>query len=130
MTLVDSSAWVEFLSASGSVVDQLLTNLVASGEELVSTGPVEMELLAGSADPRQREAILSALRACRNVEVDEVHDWEAAADVYLACRRAGVTPRKLLDCLIAAIAIRSGVPVLAQDRDFKLIAEHTSLQLA
>ena len=42
----------------------------------------------------------------------------------------GITPRRLLDCLIAAVAIRTGVPVLAQDRDYELIAEHTPLELA
>ncbi len=130
MALVDSSAWIEFFAESGSPTHLRLRELVGADAELVSAGPVEMELLAGTADPHQRRAMLSALRACRKVAIDEVHDWETASDIYLTCRRAGVTPRKLLDCLIAAIAIRADVPVLAQDRDFTLIAEHTPLRLA
>jgi hypothetical protein len=30
----------------------------------------------------------------------------------------------------AALAIRNDAPILAQDRDYELIAEHTPLQLA
>ena len=32
-------------------------------------------------------------------------------------------------CLVAAVAIREEVPVLHADRDFDLIAEHTSLRV-
>lgn len=35
--------------------------------------------------------------------------------------------RKLIDCLIGAIAIRHGVPVLHADADFATLARHTQL---
>ena len=56
-------------------------------------------------------------------------DYDAAAALYRQCRRGGETVRKLLDCLIAAVAIRAGIPVLHNDRDFDGIARHTELQL-
>jgi predicted nucleic acid-binding protein len=37
--------------------------------------------------------------------------------------------RSLIDCLIAAVAIREGAPVLERDRDFTIIAAHTELRL-
>ena len=130
MTLIDSSAWIELFRASGSPAHRRLKALIASGEELLTTGPVSMELLAGAASASDRRRIRAALAACRRLPVSGERDWEDAAFVYVACRGGGVTPRRLLDCLIAAIAIRDGVPLLAQDRDFELIADHTPLQLA
>ena len=45
------------------------------------------------------------------------------------CRREGETVRKLMDCLIAAIAIRAGVPILHNDADFDALARHTELRI-
>ena len=59
----------------------------------------------------------------------EAVDFEDAAAIYRACRRGGETVRKLIDCLIAAIAIREGVPLLHSDNDFVVIARRAPLQL-
>ena len=48
--------------------------------------------------------------------------WEAAL-IYFRCRRAGVTIRSDIDCLIARIAIEHGLILLHDDRDFEKMAE-------
>jgi predicted nucleic acid-binding protein len=130
LTLIDSSAWIELFRATGSATHERLKRELGSEAELVTTEPVAMELLAGARDPLTRRRIKGALAACRMVSVRNAGDWEDAAGIYLTCRREGVTPRRLLDCLISAIAIRARVPVLAQDRDYDAIAAHTALELA
>jgi predicted nucleic acid-binding protein len=130
LILVDSSAWIEMWRATESTVDQRLTRLVERGADLATTDPIEMELLAGARDPNEELRIESALAAYGRIPVAGPEDWRRAADVYGSCRRTGVTPRRLLDCLIAAVAIRAEVPILTQDRDFELIAEHTALELS
>jgi predicted nucleic acid-binding protein len=55
---------------------------------------------------------------------------EAAAALHRTCRRNGETVRKLVDCIIAAQAIRAEVPVLHADADFDILARHTPLELA
>ena len=45
-----------------------------------------------------------------------------AAMLYARCRWQGLTVRSPNDCVVAAVAIASGLPLLAQDRDFKSIA--------
>ena len=56
MTLVDTSAWVEFDRATGSAVDQRLTTLIAGVEEVAVTEPVIMEVIAGARDAaRERD---------------------------------------------------------------------------
>ena len=129
MTLIDTSAWVEFLRATGSATHQRLKAILESGGEILTTEPVALELLAGVNSPADRIRVKRTLAACRLVSIQNAADWEDAASIYLACRRSGATPGELLDCLIAAVAIRAGVPVLTQGRDFELIAEHTPLEL-
>jgi hypothetical protein len=55
--------------------------------------------------------------------------FEAAASIYRACRSTGITLRGLVDCLIAAIALRSGAFVMAHDRDFDRISAIVPLRL-
>jgi predicted nucleic acid-binding protein len=37
--------------------------------------------------------------------------------------------RKLIDCLIVAVAIRGNVSVFHRDADFDILAQHTTLQI-
>jgi hypothetical protein len=104
--------------------------LIASGKQMETTEPVAMELLAGARSARDRRWIRRTLAACQLVSIDNAADWEDAAAIYQSCRHAGETPRRLSDCLIAAVAIRAGTPILARGRGFELIARHTSLELA
>jgi hypothetical protein len=46
-----------------------------------------------------------------------------------ACRHRGQTVRKLIDYLIAAVAVRESVPILHADADFDVLDRHTALQI-
>jgi predicted nucleic acid-binding protein len=115
--------------ATESPADHRLVQLLERGADLATTEPIEMELLAGARDPDDELRIESALAACGLIPVTGPEAWRRAALVYRSCRQRGVTPRRLLDCVIAAVAIRAKIQVLAHDRDFELIARHTSLEL-
>ena len=129
MTLVDTSAWVEFLRASGSPTHLRLRELVGARSPLFTTDVVVMEVLAGA---RGDEHLVS-LRRLLNVASflpTEPSDYEEAASLYRRCRAQGATVRKLTDCLIAAVAIRHEVAVLHNGGDFDLLAHHTELEVA
>ena len=51
-----------------------------------------------------------------------------AAQLYRAARRAGLTIRSGVDCLIAACAIRHDIVVLHSDRDFTALAKVSALK--
>jgi predicted nucleic acid-binding protein len=123
--LIDSSAWIEFLRDTGSTVCLRVDELL--GMEISVCEPVWMEILAGARDDRHL-ADLRRLLARATLLATESVDFEEAAALYRVCRRQGETPRKMIDCLIAAIAIRSNVPVLHSDADFEVIARHTALR--
>lgn len=87
-----------------------------------------MELLAGTRNPRERARLRARLLALPRLSVRTLVDFESAAELYRTCRSRGATVRKLIDCLIAAVAIRENATVLHNDRDFEVLARHTPLQ--
>lgn len=130
MILVDTSAWVEFLRATGSPVHLRVRAALEQDVELATTDVVVMELLAGARDDDDRDELRRLLYGLTLLAVEGPADYEAAAELYRACRARGETPRKLTDCLIAAVAIGSDAEVLHADADFLTIARHTPLRLA
>lgn len=131
MILADTSAWVEYDRATGSTTDQAMTSLIAEGgANLAVTEPVLMEVLAGAKDEARHADLEKMLKSFRWISADPVADFTGAAKAYRACRAGGVTPRGLIDCMIASIAIRTGARLLAADRDFTDIARVLPLQLA
>jgi predicted nucleic acid-binding protein len=56
-------------------------------------------------------------------------DYEEAAALFRVCRRRGETVRKLIDCLIAAVAIGADIPLLHADADYEVLARHTALRI-
>jgi len=131
LILVDSSAWIEYLRATDSPTDERLTHLLLSGGELLATTDVVlMEVLAGARDEAELRALRRLLGAAEFLAVEGPADYEAAAALHRRCRRGGETPRSLSDCLIAAVALRANAQLLHADRDFELIARHTTLVLA
>jgi len=124
--LVDTSAWVEFLRDTGSPVCRSVDELL--GADIATCDPVRMEVLAGARDERHLSDLRRLLaRAC--VVPTEPIDYEEAAALYRVCRRGGATVRKLIDCLIASVAIRADSPILHADAHFEVIARHTALRI-
>ena len=130
MILADTSAWVEYLRATGSRVHLRLRELIAGEGELVTTEVVMMELLAGEPNPEGVTQLRRLLGRFELLPVEGLADYEAAAELYRRCRAGGETVRKLTDCLIAAVAMRHGAILLHRDHDYEVIARHTSLQVA
>lgn len=129
MTLVDTSAWVEFLRATGSETHGHLHRLIEADAPLHTTDVVVMEVLAGGRDDAHTTRLRRLLSRCEFVPIEGLEDFEQAAALYRRCRRAGETVRALTDCLVAAVAIRSNLPLLEADRDFTALARHSELLL-
>ncbi|MGH9120186.1 MAG: type II toxin-antitoxin system VapC family toxin [Acidimicrobiales bacterium] len=127
MTLVDTSAWVEYLRATGSDTHRAVRRLLDRDEPAHTTDVVVMEVLAGARDDDHCDRLRRLLARCEHVPIEGLDDFEAAADVYRACRAAGETVRALTDCLIAVVARRASLTVLHADRDFDVLARRAGL---
>lgn len=129
MILVDTSAWVEYDRATGSTVDRRLTELIASDGPVAVTEPVVMEVLAGARDDRREQDLRRLLVRFHHLPFDAAADFDGAAVIYRRCRQQGITPRGLLDCMIAAVAMRHGASLLADDHDIARLADVMALDL-
>lgn len=126
MILLDTSAWIEYLRNTGSPVCTRVDELL--GHDLATCHPVRMEVLSGARDDRHLTELRRLLARATLLSTDP-GDYEDAASLYRACCRGGAPVRRLMDCLIAAVAIRAGVRVLHADADFDALARHTPLEL-
>lgn len=117
MILVDTSAWVEYDRATDSAVDRRLTSLISADGPVAVTQPVTMEVLAGARNDERESDLRRLLQRFALLSFDPVTDFETAAKLYRRCRAAGVTPRGLIDCMIAAVAWRHEAAILAYDVD-------------
>lgn len=128
MILADTSAWVEYDRATGSPVDRRLTELITSDSVSV-TEPVVMEVVAGARSDEREADLRRLLLRFDLLRFDAAVDFDAAARIYRACRRVGVTPRGMLDCMIASVAHRHKVALLAHDADLNRVADVVGVEM-
>jgi predicted nucleic acid-binding protein len=116
--LVDTSAWIEVFRKPA----RLDLDDIGGLDEVVTCLPVVQEVLQGFRDHAFRVASAAMLALpCVESPLRQERFLEAV-DLYRAARRAGLTVRSGVDCLIAACAIRHGLTVLHRDRDFAALA--------
>lgn len=96
--------------------------------EMATCDVVWMEVVAGARDEAHLHSLRQSLARATLLPTYRT-DYDAAAALYRRCRRQGTTIRSMLDCLVATVAIRNGVPVLHADRDFDALARHTELEV-
>jgi predicted nucleic acid-binding protein len=117
--LVDSSAWIEvFRRPSRFTLESELAL-----EDVVTCLPVVQEVLQGFTEEKPYRVAREAMLALPIVESPlDLSVVAEAVDLYRAARRAGRTIRAGVDCVIAVCAIRHGLTVLHNDRDFPALA--------
>ncbi len=125
MVLVDTSVWIEVFRRPSKV--QLEDWL--DFDDIITCLPVIQEVLQGfGAEPaflRASESMLALPIVESPLRIDV---YLQAVDLYRTARRAGVTIRSGVDCVIAACALRHQLEVLHHDRDFDSIAKVSALR--
>lgn len=126
MVLVDTSVWIEvFRKPSEVVLDRII-----DFDDAVTCLPVIQEVLQGF---RDEHAYLTAREAMAALPIVEsplsAAVFDDAIGMYRAARRAGVTVRSGVDCLIAACAMRHNLEILHDDRDYDALARIAPLHV-
>lgn len=126
MTLIDTSAWVEFLRRSGNPdVKARVASFLDAGVAAVC-GPIEFELLAG-ARPSETADVQMAISLCRTLDFSAAC-WRRAAQVERDLRGLGVTvPRD--DLFVASVALEYETPLYTCDAHFGLIQDRGRQEL-
>ncbi|MBI2221484.1 MAG: PIN domain-containing protein [Acidobacteria bacterium] len=124
MVLVDTSVWIEAFRSR----PRLRLDEVVDFDEIVTCLPVIQEVLQGFREQRAFQTARDAMHALPIVESPlRASVFDEAVDLYRGARRAGVTIRSGVDCLIAACALRHGLTVIHHDRDFDLLSRISPL---
>ena len=127
MVLVDTTVWIDFFSAKPYPHVQTLENLIVNREDICLCGIVLTEVLQGiredSEFTRTRDLFTNLVFLPMEYSV-----FLRSAEIYRNLRRKGITIRKPVDCMIAAVAIEHDIPLLHTDRDFIPIEKHFGLK--
>jgi predicted nucleic acid-binding protein len=126
MILIDTSAWIEFLRDTASPTCERVQELLA--HDIAVADPIRMEVLAGARDEAHLIQLKRLLARGVILHTNPI-DYDQAAILYRQCRAKGETVRKLIDCLIAAVAIRNEIVVLQLDSNFDVLARHSPLRI-
>ena len=125
MLLVDTSAWIEVFRRGSRV---RLDDIVDDRGRIVTCLPVIQEVLQGFDDDRAYDIARTAMYAFPCLEAPLTSAVvDRAVDIYRRARRAGVTVRSGVDCLVAACAAAHGASIVHCDRDYANIARVLSI---
>jgi predicted nucleic acid-binding protein len=118
--LVDTSAWIEIFRRPSRIA---LADIIDDTDRIVTCLPVIQEVLQGFDDERAFRIAQTAMHALPCVESPLSRELiDMAVDIYRRARRAGVTVRSGVDCVIAACASRHRLTVVHRDRDYTNLA--------
>lgn len=123
-TLADTSIWVDGLRSDSS----WLTQTLLRSEPVAYTEPILMELLMGARNDTEWDRLRSFITGGILVPFDSASDFEAAAAINWVARRRGITSGKV-DCLILAVAQRSGARLATRDQRQKELAQLIGVDL-
>jgi len=117
VALVDSNVYISLLRGGTDPAAWLGKRF----ENIYICGMVRVEVLRGQKAPKQRDALAAFFDILCNVPMDNLL-WEEAAGLAWKLDRGGRTLPSP-DIIIAACAIRAGVPVLTADLHFDEIQD-------
>ena len=126
MTLIDTSAWIEFFRSKGDRTTKKRVGDLLGADEAAYTCPIYFELMAG-ARVKEKAAIRETLSFCKRELFNERH-WEQTAEIENTLLRRGVTvPRD--DLFVGTIALAKRLPLLCKDRHFDLMRDRGQMKL-
>lgn len=125
MVLVDTSVWIAVFRKKDAFRLEDQVDL----DDVVTCLPVVQEVLQGFDREEHFRVAREAMWSFPIVEAPLTRPVvEEAVDLYRRARRAGLTVRSGVDCLIAACAIVNGLTVLHADRDYSSLAKVSQLE--
>jgi predicted nucleic acid-binding protein len=130
MILVDTSVWIEFFNGHNDDDKVKALNLaLKQGDDIYITDIILTEILQGIKDDNKYTTVKNSMLTLKFAHANNYETYIHAADIFRECRKNGITVRKTIDCIIAAIAIENNLTLLCRDNDFINIAKCLKLKL-
>ena len=129
MIVADTSVWIDFLKGIDSPQHRTLRRLIEEEEDVSITEIILAEILQGIREDSDFEKVKDRLLEFPMQKPESTHTYVRAAQVYRDCRKRGKTPRKTVDCIIAAICLENDLALLHKDKDFDIIEACAGLKV-
>lgn len=128
MVLVDTTVWIDFFSSRPYPHVKMLENLIVDREDICLCGIILTEVLQGI---RENSEFIQTRDLLTNLIFLPMHFqvFLRSAEIYRSLRRKGITIRKSVDCMIAAVAIENDIQLLNNDKDFIPIEKYFGLKI-
>jgi len=128
VVLVDTTVWIDFFRGKATPEVGEVERLLREGEDICTCGVVLTEVLQGVREDDDYRRTLARFHAFLFLSMDR-ETFVRAAELYRSLRRKGVTIRKPVDCMIAAVCLEHDAELLHNDRDFDPMAMHCGLKV-
>ncbi len=127
IVIVDTTVWIDFFAGKESPHVADLESLARNKDDICICGVILTEVLQGLR--KEKEYKKTRERFDSFIFLPMTHaTFVKAADIYRFLRRKGITIRKPIDCMIAAVAIENDMRLLHNDRDFDPIEKYCGLK--
>lgn len=129
MILVDTSVWIDFLRGADSPQRRTLHRLLEEEEDISTAEIILTEVLQGIREDNDFQRVKDYLLEFPVQRPKGTETYLRAARIYRDCRKKGRTPRKTVDCIIAAVCLENDLTLLHKDSDFDIIGAYTGLKV-
>ena len=120
---MDTSVWIDYLGGAETGVVERFAEILDRGYPAGLTSVVYQEVVQGVSSREEFDRTSQYLNSQTFYHPkDPIESYKEAALIYFRCRRAGLTIRSAIDCLIAHVAIEHDLVLLHDDRDFENMA--------
>ncbi len=126
--ICDSSTWINFLNGANSPQEDFLARSIVENQPIFTCPIIIQEVLQGIREDVDYLETKTQIMRFKIISDLWIEASIGSADIYRSLRKKGITIRKPNDCLIAWYAIRYGLTLVHNDRDFDIIAKHTPLK--
>lgn len=117
MIMVDTTVWIDFFNNNLTPQVTSLENSLKNNEDICICGVILTEILQGIRDNSQYLRTKSYLENLIFLPMN-YSTFIKSAEIFRYLRKRGITIRKPIDCMIAAVSVENAVPLLHNDRDF------------
>jgi predicted nucleic acid-binding protein len=125
--VADTSVWIDYFKGLENRQTNFLDDALAS-RRVVVPDLVLLELLRGLQTTKDADWVTSTLDSLETIFLGGRDIAIAAAKNYRDLRAKGVTIRGSIDLLVGTWCISNEVPLLHNDRDYRMMETHLELQ--
>jgi predicted nucleic acid-binding protein len=127
MVIVDTSVWIDFFAGKPQAYVKTLEELIINREDLCICGIILTEVLQGIRNDSEFKKTKNLFDSLLLLPM-QYSTFLRSAEIYRTLRKKGITIRKSVDCMIAAVALEHDIAILDHDKDFDPIEKHFNMK--